>query len=81
MIRLTRLNDAPLIVNSDLIEHIEVAPDTVIVLTGGQTYLVKECAQEVIEKIIHFRKSICLPNACPLRSAEASDADIGKPRG
>ena len=28
MIRLTRLNGGPLVLNSDLIEHIEVTPDT-----------------------------------------------------
>jgi len=35
MIRLTRLNRVPLVLNSDLIEHIEVTPDTVIALTNG----------------------------------------------
>ena len=30
MIRLTRLNRVPLVVNCDLIEHIETTPDTVI---------------------------------------------------
>jgi len=33
MIQLTRLNHVPLIVNSDLIEQVEVTPDTVITLT------------------------------------------------
>ena len=36
MIRLTRLNHAPIVVNSDLIEHIDSTPDTVITLTNGQ---------------------------------------------
>ena len=35
MIRLTRLNRAPMVLNSDLIEHIDVTPDTVITLTTG----------------------------------------------
>lgn len=35
MIRLTRLNHIPLVLNSDLIEHIEITPDTVITLTSG----------------------------------------------
>src|SRR4051794_3703433 len=32
MIHLTRLNRVPIVVNSDLIQHIEATPDTVIAL-------------------------------------------------
>lgn len=58
MIHLTRLNHVPLVVNSDLIEHIEVTPDTVIVLTTGQKFLVLETADEVIERVVKFRRSL-----------------------
>ena len=42
MIPLTRLNHIPLVLNSDLIEHIEITPDTVITLTTGQKIMVLE---------------------------------------
>jgi flagellar protein FlbD len=58
MIYLTRLNRAPLIVNSDLIEHIEVTPDTVVVLTSGEKYLVLEPPDEVVERVIQFRRAV-----------------------
>ncbi len=58
VIKLTRLNHSLLIVNSDLIEHIEVTPDTVITLTSGQKLIVLESAEEIVEKVITFRKSI-----------------------
>src|ERR1700733_3787057 len=58
MIRLTRLNHIPLIVNSDLIEHIEVTPDTVVTLMSGQKFMVLESSDEVVERVIAFRKSI-----------------------
>jgi flagellar protein FlbD len=58
MIKVTRLNHIPLILNSDLIEHIDVTPDTVIALSSGQKYMVLETAEEVVEKIIAFRKSL-----------------------
>jgi flagellar protein FlbD len=58
MIRLTRINHTPLVVNSDLIEHIEVTPDTVISLTGGQKFMVLESADEVVSRVIDFRRSI-----------------------
>ncbi len=61
MIRLTRLNQAPLVLNSDLIEHIEVTPDTVITLTSGQILRVRESADEVIERIVEFRRRITSP--------------------
>ena len=58
MIRLTRLNHVPLVLNSDLIEHIEVTPDTVISLTNGQKIMVLESADQVVERVIAFRRTI-----------------------
>jgi flagellar protein FlbD len=56
MIRLTRLNRVSLILNSDLIEHIDITPDTVITLTNGQIVRVLEAADEVIRRVIEFRR-------------------------
>jgi flagellar protein FlbD len=58
MIRLTRLNHVPLVLNADLIEHIDVTPDTVITLTTGQILRVRETAEEVVQRIVDFRKRI-----------------------
>ena len=58
MIRLTRLNHVRLVLNSDLIEHIDVTPDTVITLTTGQILRVRETAEEVVESIVEFRRRI-----------------------
>jgi flagellar protein FlbD len=58
MIRLTRINHVPLVLNADLIEHIEITPDTVIAMTGGQKFMVLESADEVIDRVIQFRRSI-----------------------
>jgi flagellar protein FlbD len=58
MIKVTRLNHIPMILNSDLIEHIDMTPDTVVALSSGQKYVVLETAEEIIEKVIAFRKSI-----------------------
>ncbi len=68
MIQLTRLNHVPLVLNSDLIEHMEVTPDTVVTLTTGQKFVVLESAEEVLERIIQFRRSIITgASECPLR--------------
>jgi flagellar protein FlbD len=61
MIRLTRINRVPLVLNSDLIEHMEATPDTVIALTTGQKLVVLESADQVIQKVIEFRRLIARP--------------------
>lgn len=58
MIQLTRLNHKPLIINSDLIEHIEATPDTVLSLTSGQTFVVRETTEEVIERVVDYRRAL-----------------------
>ena len=63
MIRLTRLNHAPIVVNSDLIEHVDITPDTVIVMTTGQVFRVRESADEVIARVVQFRQHIAVPLA------------------
>jgi flagellar protein FlbD len=58
MIRLTRLNHVPMVLNSDLIEHIEETPDTVVTLTTGQILRVRETADQVVERVVEFRRRI-----------------------
>jgi flagellar protein FlbD len=58
MIHLTRLNHRPLVLNSELIESIEVTPDTVISLTTGQKLMVLEPAEEVVRRVVEFRQAI-----------------------
>ena len=53
--------------NSDLIEHIESTPDTVISLTTGQKVIVLESADEVVRRVIDFRRTV----AVPMRVADA----------
>lgn len=58
MIQLTRLNNHPLTVNSDLIKFVEQSPDTVITLVTGEKIIVLENAQDVLERVIQFRRSV-----------------------
>ncbi len=46
MIEVTRINHVPLVLNSDLIEHVEATPDTVITLTTGHKLIVLESADD-----------------------------------
>ena len=56
MISLTRINHSSLILNSELIEHVQATPDTVITLTNGHNYMVLESPETIVEKVIEFRR-------------------------
>ncbi|MDH7480146.1 MAG: flagellar FlbD family protein [Syntrophomonadaceae bacterium] len=61
MIKLSRLNNTVLVVNAELIEYLEATPDTVITLTTGHKLVVKEDIDQVIEKVINYRRRIKTP--------------------
>ncbi|MPY94810.1 MAG: flagellar protein FlbD [Acidimicrobiia bacterium] len=58
MIVLTRLNGTPLGVNADLIERIDVTPDTVVTLVDGKKFVVTEPMGTVIARVVAFRASV-----------------------
>lgn len=58
MIVLTKLNDVEIVVNCDYIEIMQETPDTTITLTTGRKIIVKEAVDDIIEKIILYKKSL-----------------------
>lgn len=66
MIKLTRLNNQPLVVNSDLIKSMENAPDTVLTLVTGDKIIVRESAEQVLERVIEFRRAVLAGLTSPL---------------
>ncbi len=62
MISLTRLNHFPVVINPDLIVMIEETPDTIITLSNGEKLTVQEKVQEVIRRVIEFRRRIFNPS-------------------
>ncbi len=77
MIQLTRLNNHPLAVNSDQIKFVEQAPDTVITLVTGEKIVVRESAEEVLRRIVEFRRSV-LEGIVPLWDNPAAVALAGE---
>ncbi|NLM45089.1 MAG: flagellar FlbD family protein [Clostridiales bacterium] len=61
MIKVTRLNSKEYYINFDLIETIEETPDTVITLRDGKKYVVSESPEEIIERILDFKRK-CYTN-------------------
>lgn len=64
MIRVTRINNHSILLNSDLIEQIETVPDTTIALTTGQRLFVQESADEILSRIVEFRRRISAGIPC-----------------
>lgn len=58
MIRVTRLNDQPVVINSEQIKMIEQTPDTMITLLTGDRLMVKESIQEVVRRAIEYSRSV-----------------------
>jgi uncharacterized protein YlzI (FlbEa/FlbD family) len=55
MIELTRLNGAPMVLNSDLIKTAEASPDTMLTLINGEKLIVRENTAEVVERVLAYR--------------------------
>jgi flagellar protein FlbD len=60
LIKVTRLNNQEVFVNSDLILFVEKSPETILTLQNGKKVTIKESIQEVVDRIIEF-KSRCFP--------------------
>lgn len=58
MIEVTKLNDDKFVLNAELIKTVEETPDTVITITTGNKYIVKESVNEVIQKVVTYKKQI-----------------------
>nr|WP_296972469.1 flagellar FlbD family protein [Tepidanaerobacter sp. EBM-38] len=60
MIELTRLNGTKFVLNAELIESLESTPDTVITLTTDKKLVVLEKKDEIINKVIQYKKRVFL---------------------
>ena len=72
MIRVTRINEAELVINADLIEFVEAIPDTMITLTTGKKILVQESIDDVIGRVAEFKR---LASSRSLGPADAEVSD------
>jgi flagellar protein FlbD len=81
MILLTRLNNRPLVVNSDMIKFIENTPDTVITLVSGEKIVVLETVAEVMDEIMTFRRRIVAGAGPVVQGPDAGEKNRGKFEG
>lgn len=65
MIKLTRLNDSLFVINTDLVEFVEAIPDTIITTTTGKKLMVKESVDEVVHRVVEFKRQCGQPPGTP----------------
>ncbi|MBI3288885.1 MAG: flagellar FlbD family protein [Elusimicrobia bacterium] len=58
MIVLHKLNGQEVVVNAELIETLNPGPETVVHLATGNKIPVREKADEVIAKVVEYRKAV-----------------------
>lgn len=58
MIEVTRLNGKNYFINPHMIESMESLPDLTITMLSGKKIIVSNTAEEIIQKIIAYRKQI-----------------------
>ncbi len=80
MIHLTKLNNQPMVLNSELVEFIENKPDTVITLITGNKVVVLETTEEVIDRIVDYRRRVMagICTALPPKTTWQPDDDQSK---
>lgn len=78
MIEVHRLNGELFLLNSDMIETVEITPDSVVRLFNGHRYIVRETLAEICDKIVAFRR--LAGYSCIMASAldESKDPEPGQ---
>ena len=56
MIELKKLNGTAIFVNPDMIRALESTPDTLVNFIDGESIIVLNSPQEIVERIISFRQ-------------------------
>ena len=58
MIRLTRLNGRPFVLNAEQIRTVEETPDTMIMLLHGEQIVVQESMEEVVRRAVEYVRQV-----------------------
>lgn len=61
MIKVTTLDKREIVLNAELIERVESVPETVITLTTGKKILVADSPEDIIAKVLAYRRCIAQP--------------------
>ncbi len=73
MITCSDLHDRQLYINPDLLERIEVTPDTQLVFINGKRTYIKESPEEIVERIVAFRRRTGFSHVVPICKNDPAD--------
>ena len=76
MIELTQLSGKKFTLNCDLIETMENIPETKVLLTNGQYYIVRESREEITRRVVAYKRRI-FRNEPVRRKPEAPHPAVG----
>ena len=55
MITITRLDKRVIVLNADLIKSLEATPDTILTLINGDTLVVRESVEEIVQRVVEYQ--------------------------
>ncbi len=58
MIQVTKMDRQVIYIAADLIESVEGAPDTSIVMQGGRRFVVLESIEEVVKRVVEYKRAV-----------------------
>jgi flagellar protein FlbD len=58
MIHVTRLDHKSIVVNAELIVTIESTPDTLVTLSSGLQFVVRESVGDVVSRVVEYRRQL-----------------------
>lgn len=58
MIYVTRLDHNTMVVNAELIATVESTPDTMLTLSNGHQFLVRETVAELVARVLEYRRQV-----------------------
>ena len=67
MIEVTRLDNSKMLLNVELIQSLQAAPDTIITFTTKESMMVKEAVEDISKKILEYQRSIHAGNTRLIR--------------
>ena len=61
MIRVTKFDGSEMVLNAETIQTVEATPDTVITLTTGFQFIVRNKVDEIVSAFKEYKREIQLP--------------------
>ncbi len=58
MIRLSRMDGKPIVLNAELIQSVEPTPDTIITMMSGEKLMVRETVEVVVAAFKKYKREI-----------------------